>query len=401
MTPRTRLAIPSVMLACHLFGAALALAQSSTAPATSPAASQPAPYKPTLMAHGTPNRIWIASVEQHREASKMGYKTVIRSQGLPADAWQELPLVFGHAVAITNLQTDLAVLLDDGNWKRVGVDAISTGPAVTVGAGPVLGWASTGQTLYAIRGVEGGKAGIESTTPNSPATRPTIPTTAATTTRATTTKPATPVLFRYERGQWTPISDLPSSTLGTPLALTIFNNRPVIAAKTAPGAVQAWIAIDAAWSDWGQARGQSGMGRFGLLSTPTSVALWTIDQDGGMELFLRSENESWAPSKNFNLPPGSPQNAQRALTVAGDEFRLILYSPGDSKFREARYDLSGAPRGGGGAVELPTPRPQQSTPLLWILQSVVLLIMVVVMLVTLYRRRNAQPQQQQDPGDDQ
>jgi hypothetical protein len=207
------------------------------------------------------------------------------------------------------------------------------------------------------------------------------------------------VLFRYDRGQWQAVSDLPPSTLGATLALTVFNGRAVVAAPTAPGVIQTWIASDTAWTEWGQAKGESATGRFGLLSTPTSVGLWTIDQEGGMELMLRSENDPWAPSKGFDVPAGTPPNAQRALAFAGEELRLFLYAANENKLWERRYDLVGNPRGA--PVPLPTPRPQQATPLLWILQSVVLLIMVVVMLVTLYRRRNAQPQQQQDDEEDQ
>jgi hypothetical protein len=350
------------------------------------------------MAHGTPNRVWVANIEQHRDSGKIGYKTVIRSQSLPADPWQELPTVFGHAVAITNVQSDLAVLLDDGNWKRIGVESVSTGSAITVGSGPILGWASSGQNLHAIRGVEGGKAGLDTaeTRPGA-STRPT--TTVATTAAIRAARPASPVLFRYDRGQWQAVSDLPPSTLGATLALTVFNGRAVVAARTAPGVIQTWIASDTAWTEWGQAKGESATGRFGLLSTPTSVGLWTIDQEGGMELMLRSENDPWAPSKGFDVPAGTPPNAQRALAFAGEELRLFLYAANENKLWERRYDLVGNPRGA--PVPLPTPRPQQATPLLWILQSVVLLIMVVVMLVTLYRRRNAQPQQQQDDEEDQ
>ena len=391
-TLSTRIAFPFALLAHLSFVATFVLAQAATSPATAPA-----PYRPTLMAHGTSNRVWVANIEQHRDSSKIGYKTVIRSQSLPADPWQELPTVFGHAVAITNLQSDLAVLLDDGNWRRVGLDTISSGSAITVGSGPILGWASSGQNLHAVRGVEGGRAALDTADARGAAvssTRPTTTTTAA----IRAARPATPVLFRYDRGQWQAVNDLPPSTLGATLALTVFNGRAVVAARTAPGIIQTWISSDTGWTDWGQAKGQSATGRFSLLSTPTSVGLWTIDQEGGMELMLRSENDPWAPSKGFDVPAGTPPNAQRALAFAGEELRLFLYAANENKLWERRYDLVGNPRGA--AVPLPTPRPQQATPLLWIRQSVVLLIMVVVMLVTLYRRRNAQPQQQDDKEDE-
>jgi hypothetical protein len=393
---RLAISLPVYVLAA---GALTLIAQ---APATQ--TTQPAPYKPVLMAHGTQSRFWIAHVEQYREAGKTQFKTNVRAQALPADQWEELPTVYGYGVALASLQNELAVLMDDGSWRRVG-ESVVTGTSISAGTGPVLAWASSAQALYAIRPVEGGMAALTSP----PAT--TAPATAAATQEAgptITTRPsagrtassasAIPVLFRYDRGQWNAIAEIPSAPLGRAIALAVFGNRPILAAQTSPGIVSVWIRDDRAgrWTEWGQVSADPTTERFGLLATPTSAALWTLNADKGMQLFLRSENDPWSPAGAFAVPRNVPRDAHRALTVAGEEFRLVAFKEG--KLMQQRYDLAGNPRGE--LTELPTPRPQQPTQLLWILQSVVLLVMVVVMLVTLYRRRNAPAQARPDDGEE-
>jgi hypothetical protein len=386
-----------------LAGAAGAFAQAPATQSTAAVTTQPAPFKPVLMAHGTSGRFWIAYVESYKEGGKTMNRTNIRAQALPADQWEELPTVYGHAVALASIQGDLAVLIDDWSWRRVG-ESVSTGPSIVAGTGPVLAWTSSPQALYGIRAVEGGIGALGSAP--SPTTAPA--TLAATqdagpsistrpsAARTGTGKPAIPVLFRYERGQWAALAEVPPAGVGKSLALTIVNNKPVVAVQSSPGVLSAWIRADGGWSEWGQVNADPTTERFGLLATPTSAALWTMNADRSMQLFLRSENDPWAAASAFAVPRSVPRDAHRALTVAGEEFRLVAFK--DGKLMQQRYDLTGNPRGE--LAELPTPRPQQPTPLLWILQSVVLLVMILVMLVTLYRRRSAAAQTQQQDSEE-
>jgi hypothetical protein len=382
---------PALILCCALLAAPPAAAQATQ------------PYRPILLAHGSSNRYWVANVESWKDGQKFRQKTVIRGQVLPAGDWQEVITLYQPALDLTDLQGDLAILLEDGNWKRAGPAGLSTGPALP-GVGPVLAWGSSSNTLYAVRAVEGGREAL-TTRPNEspappapPATRPTTaPTTQATlTTRPATspvaaatrptTRPAPLVLLQYDRGQWVAVADLPPDLPAHQMALTVTGDRPLLATSADGTTIRTLAWSDGRWQDWGEVRPPTRAARFELLTVPNVLALWTIDLDGVIRVNVKREGESWAPLKEFKMPDGVPADAQRTLALAGEEFRLEVLK--DGKISEQRYDLSGAKRGS--LTELPTPQSTQPSPLGWILQSIALLVMVVV-LITFYRRRAAQP----------
>src|SRR5258706_523349 len=91
--------------------------------------------------------------------------TPARQQALPAGDWRDLGTVFGQAVALAEAQGELAILLDDGSWKRLGEGGLSTGPSVP-GSGQILAWGSVASALYAVRAVEGGTQGVTTRPPD-------------------------------------------------------------------------------------------------------------------------------------------------------------------------------------------------------------------------------------------
>jgi hypothetical protein len=330
------------------------------------------PWHPALFAQGSPDRLWIAHRESYRDDNgKSGYKTTLRARMVPGD-WAELPTLYHDPEAVAQLQNDLVVLIEDGNWKRVrSVTSFETGPLVP-GVGPVLGWGSSGNALYAVRAVEGGKDALPSTQPTTqPTSQP-------------TTRPTKPTLMTYDRGQWTAIADLPPRIAGNAVSLAVVGDNPMLAFLDGQVIrVVAWA--DSKWQDWGQVQAGPSVGQFGLLAPPKAVAIWIVDRDGSMRLFLWGEPEGWAPAKAFVLPADVPPDAERTLTWAGEDLRLILQK--DGKYWEQDYDLAGNPKGG--KAELPTPAKYQAPPGLFVFQIIVVGGMVLVLLVTYYRRRAA------------
>jgi hypothetical protein len=341
------------------------------------------PSRPTILSYGSADQYWVATVEKD-QTSKARFKTLVRSQALPAGDWRDLGVIYGHATALAQTQGDLAVLLDDGAWKRLGTGGLSTGPALP-GTGGVLAWGSVGQTLYAVRAVEGGLESL--------ATQPSATTQAAASTQAsagpgittrptTTTRPARLTMLKLDRGQWVGVADLPTD-MGGLMAVAGFGNKPVLATPGLNGTVHTFVLNDAKWEPMGDARvgGRAG-GAFGLIAAGRVLALWA-DQEGQIELYLKREGEAWAAAEGFKMAGGP--NAKRTLAAAGEEFRMALLE--DGKLREQRYDLSGKPRGT--LTEMPTPQTFQPDPLLRALEVIVLLAIIVVVMVTFYRRRAA------------
>ena len=388
-------ATPFALLFC-----ALAALHVHAAPATTTAPSATTqPFRPTLFAYGSADQYWIASVEPYREGTRSRFKTLIRQQTLPAGDWKDLGVVYGHAVALAQVQGELAVLLDDNSWKRVSESSLSSGPSVP-GTGQVLAWGSADGALYAIRAVEGGPGAVTTRPVKSPDTDARL-STPAPTTRAyvmpapasrPTTRPLILALLRYDRGEWVGVSQLPPSanTAGA-FALAGAASRPLLAVSTDNHAIHTFELVDTRWEDRGQITPIAPGASFGLVNASHLPALWTLDFDGNMSLFLKREGESWARAKPFTLPT-VPPGAQRALAAAGQEFRLVFLK--DSKFWEQRYEASGAPLGS--LNELRAPQSNHTDPLIRILYSVMLLGMVVVMLVTFYRRRAAEQQRPED-----
>ncbi|MDB5322414.1 MAG: hypothetical protein JWN40_4045 [Phycisphaerales bacterium] len=376
-TATTRPWLIAAALIVALMLPAAPLAGQTTQPA-------PLPTRPSVLAYGSADQYWIAEVQSFGGGSKPRYKTLVRQQTLPAGDWKDLGTVFGQAVALAEAQGELAILLDDGSWKRLGEGGLSTGPSVP-GSGQILAWGSVASALYAIRAVEGGTQGVT-----------TRPVESATTTRPQpstqiivappakpATRPLTLALLRYERGQWVGVADIPAaaSTAGS-FSLAGAGNKPLLAVSTDGSVINTFALVDGRWEDWGQVRPTPRAANFGVLTAGHLAALWSADAQGGMQLFLKREGEPWSAPKPLQIPP-SQAGAQRAFAAAGDTFRMVFLK--DGKLAEQRYDATGALNGS--LSEMQVPQTNRPDPIVRILYSVMLLGMVVVMLVTFYRRR--------------
>jgi hypothetical protein len=375
-----------VLILCALAApSAHAAATASATRAASAAATQP--FRPALFAYGSSSQYWIANVEPYRDGARSLFKTLVRRQTLPAGDWKDLGVVYGHAAALAEVQGELAVLLDDGSWKRLGDTSLSSGPAVP-GTGQILAWGSAGGTLYAIRAVEGGATAVAtrpvepapSDTPGATTRRYVLPAPAS----APTTRPLTLALLRYEFGQWVGVSELPrGANTAAAFALAGAATRPLLAFSTDNRTLHTFELVDATWQNRGDVTADRNA-TFGLVNAAHLPALWTLDPDGAMSLFLKREGEPWTRAKPFTLP-AVPAGARRALAAAGQEFRLVFLK--DGKFWEQRYDASAAPLGT--LTELHPPQAAHADPIVRILYSLMLLGMVIIMLVTFYRRRAA------------
>jgi len=355
--------------------------------------------KPSLLAYGSSDHYWIATIESYREGNKNLIRTQVRNQSLPAGDWKDIGPVLGQAIALAESQDELALLLDDGSWKRLGQAGVITGNAIP-GSGPVLAWGSSAFTLYAIRAVEGGAEAVKGSAENTPAdrdsaTQPTTtrPTTNATSKPAPTTaatisaaRPAVPVLLRFEKGEWRGLADLPAAAGSTALAIAGVNNKLFLASDLAVGKIRAWTLNDSKWEEWGEIKMSVRPTVLGALALSHIPAIWAMDNDGRISAFVKRENEDWSSLKNFKVPDSVQPGTPRTLASAGEEIRLIV-QPKDGKLSEQRYDTTGAPRGE--LASLPVPQIYHENPLFRVMQLVVLLAMVIVMLVTFYKRRAA------------
>jgi hypothetical protein len=355
--------------------------------------SQPAQASSrTLMAYGSSDHYWIASVESYKDSGKTAYKTLVRDQTLPAGDWKDLGTVLGYATGLAQSQGELAILLNDESWKRLGPAGLTTGLQLP-GTGPVLAWGSAASTLYAVRAVEGGKHALpqaeEAKATTHPSTKPAA--TRATTTPSATTRPLTLVLLRYDKGQWQAVADLPASAKGL-ISICGVGNKLLLASSGDNDTIHAWALADSKWEGWAEFHAKSRPTTIGAIAVGHVPAVWTRDQDDGIRIFVKREGEEWSSLKNFELPKSIPAGAERTIATAGEEIRLVVMGK-DSKIWEQRYDASGAPRGQ--LTALPAPQAEHESQMTRVLQMMALLAMVIVLLVTFYKRRTPGPKEEE------
>jgi hypothetical protein len=352
----------------------------------------------TLMAYGSSDHYWIASVESYKDNGKNAYKTEVRDQSLPAGDWKDLGTVLGYATGLAQSQGEVAILLSDESWKRLGPAGLTTGLELP-GTGPVLAWGNASSTLYAVRAVEGGKQALPKgeapTAATHPSTKPSAP---HPTTTAATTRPLTPVLLRYDKGQWQAVADLPGSAKPGLISICGVGNKLLLASSGDNDTIHTWAitasdaAADSKWEGWGEFHAQNRPVTLGAIAVGHVPAVWTRDQDEGIRIFVKREGEEWSSLKNFELPKSIPTGAERTIATAGDEIRLVVKGK-DEKIWEQRYDPSGAQRGQ--LTALPTPQAEHESQMTRVLQMMALLAMVIVLLVTFYKRRTPGPKDEE------
>lgn len=364
---------------------------------TKPATTAPLP-RPLLLATGSADRFWIA---QFDTASKTRTRTFLRGQVLPTGDWQDLGSVPGIVTALADMRGELALLLEDGTWKRVGIGTSMSSGVSVPGTGPILAWGSATHALLAVRAVAGGKAALAEPAPPvadpdlfaPPATRPatraasTAPTTRPATTRSADT--LVPVLFQFERGRWHALADVPARADAI-MALGALNQQPVVAISDGGDAITTFAWVNARWSEWGKVR--IGHGRFQLCGAGSYVILWSVDADNAVRVWRFMNND---PKKGqWEAVPLTPARAadaqsQKAIAVAADELRMLALHNG--AIGEQRYQIIGNTAGTarGELSTLSTPRSNQPNPFQWLLQSFLFMLFMTVVIVVLYRRRQA------------
>src|SRR5829696_6389815 len=100
----------------------------SSAAAISPAPETPAPRARDLLARGTQDQFWAATVVPSRDRDTPGEKTVIRFRA-PGDGlqWRLFAELAARAVEISDHGAELLVLLDNGDWKFVSDSGVRSG----------------------------------------------------------------------------------------------------------------------------------------------------------------------------------------------------------------------------------------------------------------------------------
>ena len=176
-----------------------------------------------LAAHGSDDWFWVAQARPDRREPGFfggaevgpeapGLHTSIHARPASGAPWIELPPVGERVVSLGNRGSQLAVLLESGQWELLSQpDIAATGQALPVAGARLLAFSNTQSDLWALASVPGGIAAINAAGASAepPVSRPaagspsTVPATAASAISATrpTTSSASP---RRRAGQRPP-----------------------------------------------------------------------------------------------------------------------------------------------------------------------------------------------------
>lgn len=313
-----------------------------------------------ILAHGSDQMYWIALIETAQ--------TRILSRRIGGNSpWKQIADLSGKVVSLANRGTQLAALLDNGDWMLLWDGGNTTGPLPEDGAMLVL-LAGDEETLWAVA-----LAGLG---------RP--PTTAAATQPAALMPAATPMLYRLEQGRWIMLSPLPmEAALSDRLSLAICRGEVILALHDRKGFAHcfSWIIQQKKWRSLGQVQIDPAARRIRLLNNQDLPTLWTSTG----ELFFF--NAVW--SSPLRLTPADAIEA----VVAGGNIRLLAES--DGKIVEYAYSSDGDPRGRS-ELAIPPASPAQG-PLEW-LSALAAAMLLLVVLNTIRRRGTIRPEQVQAAG---
>ncbi len=357
-----------------------------------------------LLAEGAEERLWTAQVVTNADRNLPGRRTIVRVRGAgESERWRQVAEIAAPARSLTHRGEELVVLLENGDWRFVTESGIRSGDRLP-GDEPVLAIAGDGQALWAVGFAVNDSPATPSTSAatraaaTAPATRAATPLerpmpAPATTTTSTTSMAASSrrrMLYRLDRGEWTPVALLPTRLLPSsdaPLAMSMINGRPLLASATADGAIRTvQLAEGNAWLDRGTVRPPLDLRQFDLLRHRGRAMLWSGGETGA-GVVHELAGGAWKGPIELKTHAPLEQGADRSLAGAFGRLRL-LYAGGDQKLYEQSFKEDGAADGPPteGQVQAPAPDPR----LTQLVQFGVMVLLMFVMLSTLRRRGSIQ-----------
>jgi uncharacterized RDD family membrane protein YckC len=370
-----------------LFLLLAALAQTTTVTTFIASSFAAAPAAPTtapsdLLAHGSAEMYWIARIGPASSSSSSSSATsesFIQSRHIGGDPRFKLVARYSAArvVSLTSRGNQLAVLLDNGDWRLIW-ETESSGGALPDDGSKLLALAGAPDVLWAIGSAgEGIKPTSKPTT--SPATQP------ATTMPAAGTK----LLYKLDQGRWKMISPLPPSVgQAIDLSLAVVAGKPALAILLDSGQVRTygWNDGSGSWESSGEVDAGDDATRVKVLGNLDRLALWTADAHGPGQLFLRDDKWGKPIPLTATGPKGGPIDTNaKDVTVAGQSVRLLALA--DGKLTEFTFATDGTPQG---TKDLPVPTaPSQERPFDWV--NALAAAMLMLVLVHSVRRRGTTP----------
>lgn len=302
----------------------------------------------------------------------------VRHNG-PGEQWRQLPTLSGRAIALASRMSQLAVLMNDGQWLTLWEDDSATGQQLPAG-GTIKTIADDGTDLWAIGAVNGGITAAQQAI--AAETASTMPTTAQAlalpaSRPENSTLPPRWVLFRQVNGRWATVAELPNELGLTPdedLTLAVVGGIPLISFKTAAGDVRTLsCAAENPWQTLATVKppATQPIANLCVFSDGFKPVLWITDGNSPGELFedFQKASDGGAAVK-LSWPGTLRLDGIPSVTFAGGY--VCIFGPCGNKVIEQRYKMTGEPFET--AAELTIPENDQGLVTSWV-EAVVLAFM--------------------------
>jgi uncharacterized RDD family membrane protein YckC len=350
-----------------------------------------------LFAEGGDERLWSAQHVPNADRNLPGKRTVVRLRGAgESERWKQLAELGKETSSLTHRGSELVVLLEDGDWRFVADSGVRSGDQLPGGA-PIRALAGDRDTLWAVGLAPSAPVITSATAASLASSRPATaqverPATHPATTRSASS-PLPTMLYRLDRGRWTPVVELPTRLLPlneiaptNGLRMTVLDGRPLLAGRLHDGSIRVVQLADGhAWLDRGTVRPTIATTRHELLAHGGRATLWAVGDVGAGEVYQLADR--WqGPTPLKTEPPLGP-GLDRALASAFGRMRM-LYVGGNGQLTEQSFNAEGVADG------QPTQAKVQALPpdprIAQFVQLGVMVLLMFVMLSTLRRRGSIQ-----------
>lgn len=347
-------------------------------PATKPSTSSARRWE--LLAHGSGERLWLVVTTPANWSESQ--RTFVRERAMQGN-WYDLNNFPSRLISLADLQGQLVVSLDDGEWKRISGEQFASGPLLP-GHGEILALAGQDAGLWAIGFAEGARP--ETLTPAT--MRGAGTGTSATKAAFPTTRPEQLQLYQLKLERWSRIAELPPeirTAQGSEISLVIQKSRPLIAYKNSTGGITI-LRLNAdgkTWSPAGAIRASFPVRKLKLMAARDKLIAWAVGENGVGAFYFPPENQAAADGgwrEQLLSVPATVNVMDVSATVAGDELHLFIIRP-DEEFVEQKYSLGGKEQPHS-LAELPPPTNPDETTLKELFNWGLLGLLMVVTLVT-------------------
>ncbi|MDB5301052.1 MAG: family rane protein [Phycisphaerales bacterium] len=345
---------PCTLHSAFLFVLLFFCCTARSAPATQPAGQD-------LLAHGTDDHLWVGYVSVPPFPKGATEQTRIAFRVANKDEWEFLTNIGARAIGLANRGTQLAVLLEGGDWVLVSEDGSSASGQPLPDGAKLLALGNDASTLWAVGllppNATTQPAGTQPAATQAAASQPAATQPATTQAAAEMRATSRLGLFTLNEGNWVRASGplLPADlSSAAAMSLAMIDRVPYLAVRRDDDSLQVLRLSDDTWKEVGQGPripAPAGARGFKLLANAPSPILWLtgVTHDS---LYFLNPTPRVVEMLDVSAPPQS-----RAAAIASHTLReLAVANTTDVKLTQQDYDLTTG-KNAGSPVTISLPRP--------------------------------------------